>query len=364
MSQSENPPPLEPAQVLQPPPPPPGYMPAMLAAPAPVKRGGVMTRIAAGLFTSLLLTSIVLNVYFAVYFASLAMGGPRERELEKGSAQHRIVVLPAEGTVGGEMEDFIRQSLRALGDDPPRAIVMRVDSPGGDPFASDRIVHEIEVYRGKHPEVPIVASFGTVAASGGYYISAGADHIFAEPLCRTGSIGVISMSFTMRGLMEKLGLAPEVQVASGSPLKDVANNPFRDFTEQDRAEVQAVIDQLHERFVDVVHKGRSKHLSRDEVAAAASGRAFSAAEAQAMKLIDATGFLDDALGYAKSQANLPAGVEPRVTVIEPSARLTLGNLLGVSSPSPAGVDASLLRRWIIELQTPRAEYLYLPGLGR
>src|SRR5690606_2688533 len=113
-----------------------------------------------------------------------------------------------------------------LRENKPKALILRIDSGGGTVGASDRIWNELARFR-QETEIPIVASFGSIAASGGYYIAAGADHIIAEPTCITGSIGVMANVMTFDRLLDKVGVTPEVLVAQGSPEKDVANNVFR-----------------------------------------------------------------------------------------------------------------------------------------
>ena len=350
---------MDPAGALSPPPPPPG--PPPYPPPQPPKRQSILTRVGAGLLSSILLVSIVANVYFGIWFySSLRTRGPQEAVYQDGDKDQRIVILPATGLVNQGLERFIRLSLRTLEKDPPKAIVLRVDSPGGDPFASDRIVHWIESFQSKHPQVPIVASFGTVAASGGYYIAAGADQIVAEPLTRTGSIGVMSLSFTFKDLMDKIGVSPVVQTATESPMKDVANNPFRAFDQQDRQEIQESIDQLHERFVQVVHKGRADHLSDQRVRELANGKVYMTEEALEAKLVDAVGFLDDAIEDARARAGIASDVEPLVTAMQMPTRLSLQSLFSQSASPPDRLQIDQVRQWILELQTPQLEYRYYP----
>ena len=150
-----------------------------------------------------------------------------------------------EGVISEETQSFVREALQSIEmnkEDMPRAIILRVDSPGGYVGPSDRILHDIENFKKKHPSIPIVASFGSVAASGGYYVSAACDYLMAEPTCTTGSIGVILHAFTFGKLMDNLGVEPKVVVADGSPKKDVANNPFRALNEADEAKLKALLN--------------------------------------------------------------------------------------------------------------------------
>jgi protease-4 len=281
-----------------------------------------------------------------------------------GDASHRIVILPIVGVIGEDKVRFVHQALESLKKDKPAAIVLRVESPGGGASASDQIWHEIDAYR-TSTNLPIVASYGAVAASGGYYVSCGADDIIAEPSTVTGSIGVIFDTFTFEGLLQKIGVAPQVLVAAQSPQKDVANNPFRPWTARDTAEVQPFLDSMDKLFIQRVFEGRKRvipALTEDQVRTAANGQAYTADEALKLKLIDARGYLDDAIVQAKTKANIPAGVTPKVTVIQ--VRYSLLNLLDSSyrqAPGSQTLDGATIRQWMDDLSTPRIEYRWKPG---
>ncbi|MCE9591070.1 MAG: signal peptide peptidase SppA [Planctomycetes bacterium] len=351
-------PPVESGLSGPPPLPPPGYGPMMFAPPPP-KRTSIFSRILVSLVTSAVIFSIILNIYLGAYFAA-SIKGPSETEYQKGDATKRIVILPITGVINDGAAEFAREALHALREDPPAAIVLRVDSPGGGVSASDRIWHEITVFR-KETNIPIIASYGSLAASGGYYVSAPADYIIAEPTCITGSIGVIAPIMTFSGTMEKLGVTPETIVATQSPKKDVANNPLRPWTEADRAEVRGLLDHAYERFVTVVAEGRTKHLKPDEVRALANGSVYTAEQAVQNKLVDAQGYLSDAIDKAKSAAGFPAGAQPRITIMHVRQGFSLARLLGASGPSiPVNIDAEQVRSWIGELSAPRLEYSYRP----
>lgn len=344
-----------------PPPPPPGYG-QMYAAPAPApapasRMGGIMTRVITGLVASLLLISIVLNFYLGIFFVS-SMRGPQETPYSKGGdVGSRIVILPVSGTIDETTSVNLRKSLEALRENPPKAIVLRVDSPGGGVSASDRIWHELKKFKAEF-KIPIVASFGSLAASGGYYISADSDYIFVEPTTITGSIGVIAQAFTVQNLLEKVGVTPEVIAATQATKKDTLS-PFRAWTDKDRAELRMILDQAYVRFVDIVAKGRSKHLTHDQVLALATGEVFTSKQALDNKLADEEGYLDAAISKAKSLAGIPESTTPAVMVISPHKDFSLMSLLGQSHVTPASelLDSNKLRRVAGELATPRLEYM-------
>ncbi len=340
--------------------PPPYYPPPQ---PAP-KRSGILARLATGLITSILLGSIALNIWLGAFFASSMKVGPHEVTFSEGDATRRIVILPITGTIGDESASFVRQSLRALRTaGKPEALILRIESPGGGVGASDRIWHEIEKYR-NDTGVPIVASYGDVAASGGYYVSCHADHIFAEPTTLTGSIGVMFMSFNVESLMKKIGVEATILTAETSPEKDLANNTFRSWTEADRKVVQPFLDQTHELFMKRVFEGRRrvlKDLTEEQVKLAATGRVYSASEALQMRLIDGEGYLEDAITKAGELAQLPANVTPKVTIIRSQGGLL--QQLGITHHGGlpnANWSPQQVRSWLIDVSTPQMEYRWHP----
>ena len=147
------------------------------------------------------------------------------RRVHRDGGRESLAIIPVRGTIDDQQSNFVRACVdHVLRDRSVKGVVLRVDSPGGGVTASDQIWHQMG--RLQEAGLPVVASFGSVAASGGYYVSCGADHIIAEETSVTGSIGVIAQVFTMEQLMEKVGVQPVTLVASGSPEKDVANDIF------------------------------------------------------------------------------------------------------------------------------------------
>lgn len=182
------------------------------------------------------------------------------------------------------------------------AVVLRVDSPGGGVGPSQEIYVEIERLTRKKP---VVVSMGAVAASGGYYVAAPADRIVANPGTITGSIGVI-MGFTnYQELFDKIGLKSSV-VKSGKH-KDIGS-PVRPMTDEDKAILQALIDDVHHQFVDAIAKGRE--MDFDTVLALADGRVFSGKQAKELGLVDELGNFQDAVALAASLAEIDG--EPRL----------------------------------------------------
>ena len=216
----------------------------------------------------------------------------------------RVVIVPLEGGIDDEMEDYVWRSFKALDKAPPEAIVLRINSGGGGVTASDQIWHTISQFKDKHPDTTIVASFGGVAASGGYYIATPAEYIFCEQTGITGSIGVIAQIPALETMINHLGVEMNTVVADGSDRKAVANNLFENWTnengeltsagEMNRDVLKNLLNSAWGRFVEVVDEGRND-LDADAVRELASGDIFTAEEALQVKLIDDVGYLDDAV---------------------------------------------------------------------
>jgi protease IV len=187
---------------------------------------------------------------------------------------------------------------KARKDQGIKAVVLRIDSPGGAVSAADMIYHEVTQFK-QERQVPVVACLMSLAASGGYYAALAADEIVAHPTTLTGSIGVVAMKFNLRGLMNKVGV--EQDTVKSGPWKDFWS-PFKPATEAEKQMMQAIIDDFHRRFVEVVEHNRK--LSRKEVGKVADGRVLTASQALDLQLVDRVGYLGDALQAAKKRAGL------------------------------------------------------------
>jgi protease-4 len=194
-------------------------------------------------------------------------------------------------------ETFAEAMKTAREDDNVKAVVLRIDSPGGDAAASEAMWHEVELTKAKKP---VIVSMASLAASGGYFIAAGADTIVAEPNTITGSIGVFGLWFTMEKLFEdKLGI--NTQVFKTNPNADMMS-AARATTDAERSIVSHQIDTIYSKFLHVVSAGRK--LSVDSVHAIAQGRVWTGAEAKSNGLVDVLGGLDDAIAIAARHAGL------------------------------------------------------------
>ena len=211
--------------------------------------------------------------------------------------------LLGEATMGSET--VVKHLREAEKDRTVKAIVLRVDSPGGSALASDLIWREVV-----RIEKPIVASMSDVAASGGYYISMGADRIFAEPGTLTGSIGVTGGKFVVSGLMEKLGATTDTITVGKNGTLNSINQPF---TETERAAMKRLMDDTYRQFVAKAAQGRK--MSFEQLEKLAGGRVYTGRQAQRLGLVDEVGTLDDALDAAKQLADIPGDVTPELLVL-------------------------------------------------
>ena len=224
-------------------------------------------------------------------------------------AAGKIAVISLSGTIttGGSSlfsgstitPDLVRNYLaKAESDRAVKAIVFRIESPGGEIEPCQDILWQIE--RVKETK-PIVVSMGGMAASGGYYISTQAHKIVALPTTMTGSIGVISQVINIEGFLEKLGI--QIETFKGGKYKDMYWG-VRELTPEEEEIMQQMIDEYYEQFVDVVAEGRG--LSREEVRNLATGQIYTGTEAKELGLVDELGDLDTAIDLAAGLAGIEA----------------------------------------------------------
>jgi len=228
----------------------------------------------------------------------------------------KVGVIRIEGVITDSRETI--EELRRFRDNPNiKAVVLRIDSPGGGVVPSQEIHAEVLKAR-KDGRLKVVASMGNLAASGGYYIAVATDKIVANPGTLTGSIGVIMELANVQGLLEKVGVQ-SVVIKSGR-YKDLAS-PFRAMSAEDRALLQSVLDDVHDQFIRAVATGRA--LKVEQVRDLADGRIFTGRQARTAKLVDELGDLQDAIKLA---ARL-VGIEGEPRVVEPRKRFSFRDLI-------------------------------------
>jgi len=269
-------------------------------------------------------------------------------------AAGKIVVISLSGTITTDdsslfsgstiTPELVRNYLtKAEKDTAVKAIVFRIESPGGEIAPCQEILWEIE--RVKETKT-IVVSMGGTAASGGYYISSQADKIVALPTTQTGSIGVISQLVNVEGLLEKLGI--QIEIFMGGKYKDMYWG-FRELTPDEEEIMQQMVDEYYEQFIDVVAEGRG--LSKDDVRDLATGQLYSGTEAKELGLVDELGDLDTAINLAKELA----GIETAIVEYYQPPRLTLWSLLGLIDAIKARISG-LSAQDIILLETLSRSY--------
>jgi len=243
----------------------------------------------------------------AILLAVVAMAVPEHKQVAVVNVFGAIAAASGEGGLlggGQSAESIIEQLRRATEDEQVAAIVLRINSPGGSAAASQEIYEQ--VVRSARSK-PVYASLADVAASGGYYIAAGADQIYANPASITGSIGVIFMQADLSGLLGRLGVKTAV-IKSGK-FKDMGSFA-RSLSPEERALVQGLINDTYEQFLEAVAKGRKLPVAR--VRQLADGRIYSGRQALKVKLVDKIGGLQDTVEAVAREAGIKG--EPEVTV--------------------------------------------------
>jgi protease-4 len=232
---------------------------------------------------------------------------------------------------------FVEKLDKARKDRKVRAVVLRLNSPGGTVGAADMMYHKLQEFKQKSNK-PVVACMLDVAASGAYYLACGCDGIVAQPSSITGSIGTIVQTISFAGTMEKLGIK-SVAIKSGR-LKDLGS-PMHDLREEEREVLQGIITQFYEQFVEVVDEGR-KELKEEKVRGLADGRVFTAKEALEEGLIDRVGYPAEAIAWAKEMAAVerarvvvyhrPIGYKPNIYSSTVGSGDVVGPLINVELP--------------------------------
>jgi protease IV len=236
-------------------------------------------------------TSVMLAAFFLVVILITVLLRDEDGITDRGRT---IGIVAIEGVISSELTERTVRQLTKYGDDTSiKAIILRIDSPGGGVASSQEIYEEVRRVRSAGKLV--VASMGSVAASGGYYVACVADHIFANAGTITGSIGVIVQLANVSELLHTIGI--ESTVITSGPYKD-SGNPTRTLRPEERQVFQALVDDVYQQFIEAVAQGRN--LPLDEVRHAADGRIYTGRQAKDLRLIDELGSLHDAIRYAAS----------------------------------------------------------------
>ena len=291
---------------------------------------------------------------------------PLEEETVEGKGKAKILLMDVSGVLSDETGGLVlgtppprvpivarvREELqKAEEDDNVKALIVRINSPGGTITASDLIYREIDTFKTRR-KIPVIAVTMDVAASGGYYAALAADTIVALPTSVTGSIGVIMLTVNAKGLMEKIGVAP-LAIKSGE-MKD-AGSPFRSLTAEERAVFQSVIDEMYSRFVTLI--ARSRKIPEERVRTFADGRIYTAEQAKALGLVDEIGYMDDVVKAARKAA----GVEEARVIMYQRPKDYRANFYSAAPAPVPGLESSLQQLTaLVSGSGPRFLYLWWP----
>jgi protease-4 len=291
---------------------------------------------------------------------------PLQEETVDGTGTAKILLLDLSGVLADDPPGFslnpepprvpllarVQEELRkADKDDRVKALILRINSPGGTITASDTLYHEIVEFKHRK-KVPVIAAIMEVGASGGYYVALAADTIVAHPTAVTGSIGVVMLTVNAHGLMEKIGVAP-LAIKSG-PLKD-AGSPFRALTPEERAVFQGVIDDMYARFVALIV--RSRKIPEARVREFADGRIYTAAQARALGLVDRIAYLDEAVDMARKAA----GAEDARVVMYHRPKEYRASIYAAAPTTTPSAETALARlTGLLGGSGPRFMYLWWP----
>jgi len=283
----------------------------------------------------------------------------------EGSGGDKILMIPVRGTISDSpkkgllssspsmVEQVVAQLKKAEQDKRIKAVLFKINSPGGTITASDMLYHEILSYK-ERTNAKVIVCMMDMAASGGYYMSLPADKIMAHPTSLTGSVGVILLQPKVMGLMDKLGLGVDVKKYGKD--KDMGS-PFRENTEEEQKLFQVTIDQLGERFISLVKKHRK--LDPQALAEISTARLFLAEEALKLGLVDKIGYLGDAVKEAQLLAGLPG--DARV-VLYRRAEHPDDNLYSISGVASESSSISLINVELPEsLHLTTGFYYIWPG---
>lgn len=289
----------------------------------------------------------------------------REVVLVPGTTKAKVVMIDIDGTISAALETgFLSREKsvvarvferleRAAADPAVKAVILRLDTPGGEVTASDIVYHEVLRFRERTGR-PVVGLMMSVAASGGYYIASACDVIVAHPSTLTGSIGVISVFPSVEGLMSKVGV--KVEVVKSGPAKD-AGSPFRSMTEDEKRLYGAIVDEYYEGFLAVVAKGRGDRIKDGDLRTIADGRIYTASQALRLGLVDRIGYFEDAFEEARSRAGAEGASLVSYTYFPKTKTNVYAGAPGVVSPLDAKVVETLagaLRTGFYYLWLPQA----------
>lgn len=325
---------------------------------------------ALGIAAGVLLVSIMVNMASAFLFGDvtkvfteniLAGEALQEEVVESGDPTKRIAVLNVDGVIQDTGEtpsllsegyfhrEFMKQLNQVKDDASIKGIVLRVNSPGGGTNESAEIHHKLVEIQ-KETKKPVYVSMGSMAASGGYYISASADKIFASPETMTGSLGVIMQSLNYTKLADNIGI--DYKTIKSGKYKDIMS-PSREMTKEEEEILQSMVNNAYNGFIKVIAEGRG--MSEEDVRKIADGRIYDGYQAKELNLIDEFGYDEDAIESLKKDHKLQ-GAE----VIKYTSATGFGSLFSMAAEKISGKSPGVneLLHALNRPNSPRLMYLY------
>jgi protease-4 len=291
---------------------------------------------------------------------------PFQEVILEGDADEKVLFLSIDGTISDSprqgllrdrqspVQQIVSRLRRAEKDEAVKAVVLKINSPGGTVTGSDIIYHELAAYK-KRAGIKVVAAMMDVAASGGYYVALPADRIVAHPTTITGSIGVLFLRPNIDALIGKIGLT--VDVSKSGEQKDMGS-PFRKATPDEERLFQDLTDRMGQRFMDLVRRHRD--IDDKDLAAISSARIFMADEAKVLGLVDEVGYVGDAVDAAIALAGLPESARLVVYRSTDIAEDTVYNSPGAGRPADRGL-IELGPAAMMDNLMPGFYYLWLPA---
>lgn len=344
-----------------PPPIPPGYTPYPVYPPPPRRCGGGFAR---AIFTTLavliFLGSLALNVLLLIALGLTTGGGHlHSKNLRDGDPSTKIAVIPLNGLITEETAQKFEHTLRDIQDDHDvKALIIELDTPGGEVAASDEIYHRIEKYKSEtHNKV--VMEMTQMAASGGYYIAVSGDYIMAEPTTWTGSIGVLMPELDLTQFGDKYGIHDGSIHSTGADYKEVGS-PLKPVTPDQQKYLTNLVDEAFARFKSVIVLGRQNATNplHGDINAIANGKVYSSQDAMKLGLIDdANAYADDVYDQAAKLASVS-----RPTVVKYELQPTLWEMITAKSSltpvqAAGGVNINVDSTLVNEFLAPRLMYL-------
>lgn len=331
--------------------------------PRPPRRGFFGRLFSRGVTLALVISLFANLSMYTMYRSYFQTNTALEEKFHSGSATSldKIAVITVDGPIL-DGEGFVKSQIDQVREDQSvKAVVIRVDSPGGSVTASDELYHELKKLR-EERKLPMVVSMGGIAASGGYYVAMAVgdepNTIYAEPTTWTGSIGVIIPHYNVADLMKEWKVVNDS--VKSHPLKDLGSFT-KEMSTDERAILQGLVDDSFTRFKEIIKSGRKKYKDNPtELDQLATGQVYTAKQALANGLVDREGFLEDALGRAAELANTRVD---NVRVVKYHRIIGLSEVLTGSSAA-AQENQGLVS--LLDMATPRAYYMmsWLPPVVR